>query len=115
MVLPSSGFSSCFPSTEITPLATLTLSSSGRYWDVSKLTSNLSLSSFIRITSLSLFWNMSVCLEKSVLNRLGIIHLLGIIQPCLLSKLRMSLALFVSFIFLSVVELSITILSIIEL
>merc|ERR1712002_340513 len=104
MVLPSSDFSSCFPSTEITPLATLTLSSSGRYWDVSKLTSNLSLSSFIRITSLSLFWNMSICLEKSVLNRLGIIHLLGIIQPCLLSKLRMSSFVSVRFL-LVIVEL----------
>merc|ERR1712002_168725 len=104
MVLPSSDFSSCFPSTKITPFATLTLSSSGRYWDVSKLTSNLSLSSFKRITSLSLFWNMSICLEKSVLKRLGIIHLLGIIQPFLLSRLKMSSFVSVRFL-LVIVEL----------
>merc|ERR1719189_1269094 len=80
ILLPSSAFSSCFPSTTSTPSLTATLSSSGRYWLVSRLTSSLLSSSFTLITSLSLVLNSSMLVGKSVL-RAGNIQRRGNIQP----------------------------------
>merc|ERR1711934_152523 len=71
ILLPSSAFSSCRPSTQTTPLSTVILSSSGRYWAVSRLTSIL--------VSLSLLLNRSICLSGAL--REGSIHLRGNIQP----------------------------------
>merc|ERR1712117_305563 len=71
ILLPSSAFSSCLPST---------LSSPGLYWLVSRLTSSLLSSSLTRITSVSLLLKMSVLLEKSEL-RAGSIQRLGNIHP----------------------------------
>merc|ERR1719223_2310426 len=76
------------------PSLTLTLSSSGLYWLVSRLTSSLLSSSLTRITSVSLLLKVSVLLEKSVL-RAGSIQRRGNIQPfshldlesCLISDL----------------------------
>merc|ERR1711976_125318 len=73
-------FSSCLPSTRSTPSLTLTLSSSGLYWLVSRLTSSLLSSSLTRITSESLLLKMSVLLEKSEL-RAGSIQRRGNIHP----------------------------------
>merc|ERR1711868_330153 len=94
ILLPSSAFSSCFPSTARTPSLTLTLSSSGLYWLVSRLTSSLFSSSLTRITSVSLLLKMSVWLERSVFSA-GSIQRRGNIQPfshldlesCLISDL----------------------------
>merc|ERR1712110_378228 len=80
ILLPSSAFSSCFPSTISTPSLTLTFSSSGLYWLVSRLTSSLLSSSFTRITSLSFVLKISMLLGKSVL-RAGSIQRRGNIQP----------------------------------
>merc|ERR1719249_434275 len=80
ILLPSSAFSSCFPSTTSTPSLTLTFSSSGLYWLVSRLTSSLLSSSFTLITSLSLVLNSSMLVGKSVL-RAGNIQRRGNIQP----------------------------------
>merc|ERR1711868_181936 len=55
----------CSASTARTPSLTLTLSSSGLYWLVSRLTSSLFSSSLTRITSVSLLLKMSVWLERS--------------------------------------------------
>merc|ERR1712170_175800 len=63
-----------------TPSLTLTLSSSGLYWLVSRLTSSLLSSSLTRITSVSLLLKMSVLLEKSEL-RAGSIQRRGNIHP----------------------------------
>merc|ERR1712045_228766 len=80
ILLPSSAFSSCFPSTTRTPLLTATLSSSGLYWLVSRLTSSLLSSSFTLITSLSFVLKSSMLPGKSVL-RAGSIQRRGNIQP----------------------------------
>merc|ERR1712066_849072 len=79
ILLPSSAFSSCLPSTHTTPLSTVILSSSGRYWAVSRLTSILLSSSLVLINSLSLLLNRSSCLRGAL--REGSIHLRGNIQP----------------------------------
>merc|ERR1719352_211495 len=79
ILLPSSALSSCFPSTQTTPLSTVILSSSGLYWAVSRLTSILLSSSLVRINSLSLLLNRSSCLSGAL--REGSIHLRGNIQP----------------------------------
>merc|ERR1712045_596949 len=80
ILLPSSAFSSCFPSTTRTPSLTATLNSSGLYWLVSRLTSILVSSSLTLMTSLSLLLKMSMLFGKSVFNA-GNIHLLGNIHP----------------------------------
>merc|ERR1719206_1424018 len=58
-----------------TPLSTVILSSSGRYWAVSRLTSILLSSSLVLINSLSLLLNRSSCLRGAL--REGSIHLRG--------------------------------------
>merc|ERR1711999_13922 len=80
ILLPSSAFSSCLPSTIKTPSFTITFSSSGLYWLVSRLTSILLSSSLTLMTSLSLSLNMSMLAGRSVF-KAGNIHRLGNIHP----------------------------------